>query len=63
MLLPARADDRIMADKFAIQAALIYNFALFTDWPSLPDGAFNICVIADDHILEALASIKRRILG
>jgi hypothetical protein len=60
LVFTSQADDRIMADKTAIQAAFLYNFALFTDWPVLPDDAFNICVIADDHILDALASVKNK---
>lgn len=62
MMLPAQADDRIMADKTAIQAAFLYNFALFTEWPNLPDNAFTFCVIADDHMLDALASIKTKLM-
>ena len=57
---PAQADDLVMADKSSIQAAFLYNFALFTEWPSLPENAFNFCVLADDHLLEALASIKSK---
>lgn len=57
---PAQADDRPIADKPALQAAFLYNFALFTDWPSLPENAFIFCVLADDQLLEALASIKSK---
>jgi len=60
MMFPVQADDHIMADKTAVQAAFLYNFALFTDWPSLPDNAFNFCVIADERMLEALASAKNK---
>ena len=60
MMFPVQADDHIMADKTAVQAAFLYNFALFTDWPSLPDNAFNFCVIADERMLEALASVKNK---
>jgi len=59
-MIPVQAGDRIVADRTAIQAAFLYNFALYTEWPSLPDNAFNFCVIADDHMLEALASIKTK---
>ncbi len=60
MTFPAQADERIMADKTSLQAAFLYNFALFTEWPSLPANAFNFCVIADDHMLDALASLKNK---
>ena len=57
---PAQADDIVMADKSSVQAAFLYNFAFFTEWPSLPENAFNFCVLADDHLLEALASLKNK---
>ncbi len=60
MMFPAQADDRVMADKTAIQAAFLYNFGLFTEWPSLPDNGFNICVMADDQMLDSLASVRNK---
>jgi hypothetical protein len=57
---PAQADDLVMADKSSVQAAFLYNFALFTEWPSLPENAFSFCVLVDDHLLEALASLKSK---
>lgn len=58
LTLPAQAEGDIVANKIAIQAAFLYNFALFTDWPSLPNDEFNICVMADERMLDALASSK-----
>ncbi len=60
MMFTVRADNHMVADKTTIQAAFLYNFALFTEWPSLPDNAFNICVMANDQILGALASVKNK---
>jgi hypothetical protein len=57
---PAQADDLVMADRSSIQAAFLYNFALFTEWPVLPENAFSFCVLGDDHLLEALVSMKNK---
>jgi hypothetical protein len=60
LIMPAHAEDSILADRAAVQAAFLYNFGLFTEWPGLPDNEFKICVIADDKILDALAEIKNK---
>ena len=60
LILPVQAENNVMADKVAVQAAFLFNFGLFTEWPSLPDNEFKICVIADDKILNALAALKNR---
>jgi len=37
------------ASKNAIEAAFLYNFALFTQWPNLAaSNSFNICVLAEN---------------
>lgn len=60
LAFPARADERIQADRTSVEAAFLYNFALFTDWPALPDPEFNLCVLGDDGMLEALGAVKTR---
>jgi hypothetical protein len=49
-----------MADKTSVQAAFLYNFAVFTDWPDLPEHEFSFCVLGDEGMLEALASVKNK---
>lgn len=39
----ARADAAV--DERAMKAAYLYNFALFAQWPSLPDADFRLCVL------------------
>ena len=56
----ALADDVLVADKSAVEAALLYNFALFTDWPDLPGDEFRICVLGSDPVLAALESVKKK---
>ena len=57
-LRPAVADNAIVADKSAVEAAFLYNFALFTEWPELPDKTFKICVLGSNAVLAALESVK-----
>ncbi len=59
-LQPALANDAIVADESAIQAAFLYNFALFTEWPALPANEFRICVMGSDPVLAALESVKKK---
>ena len=60
LALPAQADDTLAANKTAVQSAFLLNFAMFTEWPSLPNDEFRICVLGDDSMLEALASAKNK---
>lgn len=38
-----RADAAV--DERAMKAAYLYNFALFAQWPTLPDGDFRLCAL------------------
>lgn len=60
MILPAQAEDGVSADKSSIQSAFLYNFALFTDWPRLPDKEFSICVMASDRMVDGLATVRHK---
>lgn len=59
-LRPALADDAIVADESTIEAAFLYNFALFTEWPALPGNEFRICVLGIDPVFAALESVKKK---
>ena len=41
--LPAHANEPV--DERAMKAAYLYNFALFAQWPNLPDADFQLCVL------------------
>lgn len=58
--LPADATDGIVAEKSAVEAAFLYNFALYTEWPKLPADEFSICVLGSDPVLAALAPYKKK---
>lgn len=59
-LRPALADDDIIADRSAVEAAFIYNFALFTEWPDLPVNEFRICVQGSEQVFAALETVKKK---
>jgi hypothetical protein len=57
---PVNAANEIAANENAVQAAFLYNFALFTEWPSLTAKQFNICVMASEPVFEALQPFKAK---
>lgn len=56
----AHAADTIVADESAVEAAFLYNFALFTEWPDLPADEFRICVLGSEPMLAALESVRKK---
>lgn len=60
MLRPAIAADSITADESTVEAAFLYNFALFTEWPELPANEFRFCVMGSDTVRAALESVKKK---
>lgn len=44
--------------EYAMKAAFLYNFALFTEWPEEVDGSFNLCVLGRDPFGMALESFE-----
>lgn len=59
-LRPTLADDAIVSDKSTVEAAFLYNFALFTEWPDLPANEFRICVLGSNPVLAALEPVKKK---
>ncbi len=59
-LQPAFADDAIVANESTVEAAFLYNFALFTEWPALPANEFRICVLGSEEVLAALESVRKK---
>ncbi|UZE26084.1 YfiR family protein [Pseudomonas sp. B21-056] len=52
----ARADAAV--DERAMKAAYLYNFALFAQWPSLPDADFQLCVLGTTPLDDELALLQ-----
>lgn len=40
--------------EYAMKAAFVYNFALFTQWPELPDNTLRICTLNADPVKTEL---------
>ena len=59
-LRPALAAGAIVAKESEVEAAFLYNFALFTEWPTLPANEFRICVLGSDPVVTALEPIKKK---
>ncbi len=57
-----------MIEEYSVKAALAFNFARFTDWPSdnIVDSpkTFNICILGDNAVWEAFAGVEgKRVKG
>lgn len=62
-LLPAPAllaQDSSAPSEYAVKAAFLYNFALYTEWPTLPAEAFEFCVLGKDPFGFHLDNIGRK---
>lgn len=58
---PAQAAQPV--PEYKLKAAFVYNFALFTDWPTgilAEGGTLNICVNPDSAFRPALAELGER---
>lgn len=53
---PARADAAV--DERAMKAAYFYNFALFAQWPALPDANFQLCVLGTTPLDAELVRLE-----
>lgn len=60
LMQPLWAADGIVAKENMVQAAFLYNFALFTEWPEPASAHFNICVMASTPVFEALQPFKAK---
>jgi len=40
--------------EYAMKAAFVYNFTLFTDWPALPNNTLQICTMESDALKQEL---------
>lgn len=44
--------------EYAMKAAFLYNFAVFTEWPERMDGKLNICVLGQEAYSPVLESLN-----
>ena len=44
--------------EYAMKAAFVYNFTLFTQWPTLPNNRLNICILESDMLKHELEKFR-----
>jgi hypothetical protein len=49
--------------EYRLKAAVLYNFALFTDWPADTGSSLNLCVYGADPFGEALNALQDKPVG
>jgi hypothetical protein len=57
---PAAQAQAPAAPEHVVQAALLYNFAAYTDWPPPPAEKVEFCVIGSQPVFEALSSLQNK---
>jgi hypothetical protein len=56
----AAAEGQVGRDIFSVKAGFLFNFAKFTEWPTLPSTApILMCVVGDERVAAALAETVR----
>jgi hypothetical protein len=58
--LPARAEQ---LPEYRLKAAFLYNFALYTEWPSTVGGTLHLCVQGADPFGAELDALQGRAVG
>ncbi|MCP5127079.1 MAG: YfiR family protein [Gammaproteobacteria bacterium] len=46
--------------EFELKAALLYNFALFTEWPTRSESIFNLCLYGQDPFGVAIQVLTQK---
>lgn len=62
LVIPALFAQIREPTEFELKAALLYNFALFTEWPALTSDTFNLCLYGPDPFGVATEALTRRTL-
>jgi len=60
LLIPVFFAQAREPTEFEIKAALLYHFALFTEWPRLPEGPFNLCLYGEDPFGPAINVLTQK---
>ena len=60
LVQPLSAAENIVASETSVQAAFLYNFALYTEWPTFAGTKFNICVMGSEPVYEALQPFREK---
>ena len=46
--------------EYRLKVAFLYNFAAYTEWPSLPEKVLNLCILGDDPFGEDLQHLRQK---
>jgi YfiR/HmsC-like len=57
----ASADDAL--PEYRLKAAVLYNFALFTDWPADTGATLRLCVVGSDPFGRELDALEGKAVG
>jgi hypothetical protein len=57
---PAAQAQAPVAQEHVVQAALLYNFAAYTDWPPPSAETIAFCVIGSQPVFEALSNLQNK---
>lgn len=49
--------------EYRLKAAFLYNFALFTEWPSAVGGTLTLCVVGPDPFGDELNGLQGKAVG
>ncbi|MDH2917994.1 MAG: YfiR family protein [Sideroxydans sp.] len=60
LLLQDHSHAELLANKSALQAAFTYNFASYTEWPSITGNRFNVCTWNAPLVAAALQELPPR---
>ena len=60
LALPARAGE---LSEYRLKAAVLYNFALFTEWPAEVGGTLNLCVQGADPFGPEIDALQGKAVG
>lgn len=59
-MAPAGRAQPLVAQESALQAALLYNFAVYTEWPGVAAEKIEFCIMASQPVLEALGRLQHK---
>lgn len=59
-MAPTGRAQALMAQESELQAALLFNFAVYTDWPGLAADNIEFCILGSQPMLEALSRLQHK---
>lgn len=55
---PTGHAQTLVAQESSLQAALLFNFAVYTEWPALGADSIEFCVMGSQPVWEALSHLQ-----